>query len=142
MKSVLQRSLILSIALLLCFSTMLTNIFASDDPIGTITVNVEGLRIRKDADTNSDFIGGVQEGKTYDVYAVKNDGTYTWYQIQEGQWVADNGSWVTYTAAQSQSSSASNENTTSTNTSSSVYVKVDRLRIRTDASTSASVAGT
>lgn len=137
MKSLLKRSLILSIALLLSFSSMITNIFALDEEIGTITVNVDGLRIREDADTSSNSIGGVEAGKTYSVYATKENNGYTWYQIDEGQWIADNGSWVTFNAKQT--TTAVENNTESS--SASVYVKVSRLRIRSDASTNGTVIG-
>lgn len=138
MKSFLKRSILISITMLLSFTSMITNIFALDEPIGTIQINVEGLRIRKDADTSSDFIGGVEEGKTYTVYAKKENNGYTWYQIEEGQWVADNGSWVTFTASEQTNETVSSDGTSSAN---SVYVKVSRLRIRTDASTDAAVTG-
>ena len=65
--------------------------------IGTATVNVDKLNIRAEANTGSAAVGTAVAGKTYDVYETVTDGQYTWYRIGDGQWFADNGSWITYT---------------------------------------------
>ena len=64
--------------------------------IGEVTVNVTGLRIRTAPTTASSFVGYAQDGMTYDVYSITEQGGYTWYQIDQNQYIADNGSWVTY----------------------------------------------
>ncbi|MGN1389181.1 MAG: SH3 domain-containing protein [Bulleidia sp.] len=66
--------------------------------IGTVTVNVSGLNIRSSASTAGEKVGTAESGKSYDVLSTSNDGTYTWYQIGENQYIADNGSWCTYKA--------------------------------------------
>ncbi len=66
--------------------------------VGTVTVNVSGLNIRASASTSGEKVGTAESGKSYDVLSTSNDGTYTWYQIGEKQYIADNGSWCTYKA--------------------------------------------
>lgn len=66
--------------------------------VGTVTVNVSGLNIRSSASTAGEKVGTAESGKSYDVLSTSNDGTYTWYQIGENQYIADNGSWCTYKA--------------------------------------------
>lgn len=65
---------------------------------GEVTVNVTNLRIRTAPTTASSFVGYAEEGKTYDVYGVTSADGYTWYQIGTNQYVADNGTWLTYRA--------------------------------------------
>ena len=65
--------------------------------IGTATVNVDKLNIRAEANTGSAAVGTAVAGKSYDVYETVTDGQYTWYRIGDGQWFADNGSWITFT---------------------------------------------
>lgn len=64
--------------------------------IGMVTVNVDGLNIRKEADSTSDKLGKVIQGNTYYVYETVHDTDYTWYKIGEDQWIADDGTWCTY----------------------------------------------
>lgn len=66
--------------------------------IGRATVNVSGLNIRSSASTGGSVVGTATSGQTYDVYSSTTSGGYTWYQIGNNQWIADNGSWVTYKA--------------------------------------------
>lgn len=66
--------------------------------VGKITVNVDNLNIRASASTSSDSKGHASKGNIYDVYETTTAGGYTWYRIGEDQWIADNGSWATYTA--------------------------------------------
>lgn len=66
--------------------------------IGRVTVNVNGLNIRSSASTAGNAVGSATNGQTYDVYSTTSAGGYTWYQIGNNQWIADNGSWVTYKA--------------------------------------------
>ena len=66
--------------------------------IGTVTVKVNGLNIRSSASTAADKVDSAVNGRSYDVFSTTTAGGYTWYQIGEGRWIADNGSWVTYTA--------------------------------------------
>ena len=66
--------------------------------IGKVTVNVNGLNIRSSASTAGSKVGTATNGQSYDVYSTTSSGGYTWYQIGNNQWIADNGSWVTYKA--------------------------------------------
>ena len=68
-----------------------------DGTIGTLTVIVNQLNVRSGPGTNYRIVKTASSGEEYDVYDVSEDGTYTWYQIDEDQWVADaNGGMVTY----------------------------------------------
>ena len=69
----------------------------SSPVVGTAKVKVSNLNIRENAHTDSASKGHAEMGKTYDVYAVARDESYTWYRIGEGQWIASDGSWVEFT---------------------------------------------
>lgn len=65
--------------------------------IGKVVVNVTDLNIRSSASTSGSLVGNAEEGKTYYVFETASDDSYTWYRIGEDQWIADDGSWLTYT---------------------------------------------
>lgn len=75
------------------------------EEIGTVTVNVSGLRIRTGAGTGSNYaiVGYAQEGGSYVAYDKKENNGYTWYQIGVNEWIADNGSWLTFKAKKDES---------------------------------------
>jgi hypothetical protein len=77
----------------------LTNCYGTEEsePIGSIRVNVSGLNFRDNPGTGGAMIGIAMEGSEYPVYEVKKDDNYTWYRIDAAYWLADNGSWLTYT---------------------------------------------
>lgn len=62
--------------------------------IGTVTVKVGSLNIRDRPSTSGDKTGTAENGKTYEVYGIYQDGTYIWYQIGKLGWIADNGPWA------------------------------------------------
>lgn len=64
--------------------------------LGTITIKVDGLNMRSLPSTSGKRIGTAENGKTYQVYEKNSAEGYTWYRIGDNQWVADDGSWVTY----------------------------------------------
>ena len=64
--------------------------------IGELTVLVNNLRIRKEANKDSASLGYVINGKTYPVFETSTSQSYTWYRIGLDKWVADNGSWIEY----------------------------------------------
>lgn len=66
--------------------------------IGEVTVNVSKLRVRTAPSTGASFVTYCDEGNTYDVYNITSGDGFTWYQIGRNQYIADNGTWVTYTA--------------------------------------------
>lgn len=60
---------------------------------GTITIKVDVLNIRSNAGINAPVVGSATKGQKFYVQDVKQADGYTWYHIQENQWVADqNGS--------------------------------------------------
>ena len=85
--------------------------------IGEVTVVADKVDIWKVPSTHSTDIGDAVQGVSYDVYEVLIGGSvwypkdsdryedmevisdkgYTWYRIDNNGWIADNGSWVTYT---------------------------------------------
>ena len=67
--------------------------------IGKAVVNVDDLRVRSGASTSDAQVGTATKGYTYDVYQIKEAGGYTWYKISsDDEWIASDGSWVSYTA--------------------------------------------
>lgn len=72
----------------------------TDGTVGYIKVNVDHLNIRSKAGTDGAVVGTAKNGGTYYVYGepVSAEG-YTWYKISASDetWVADSGSWLTYT---------------------------------------------
>ncbi len=96
--------------------------------IGTATVNVSGLRIRKGAGTGYSSVGTAQEGGSYYVYAVESNEGYTWYKIGENQWFASKDNWVSYVA---KDNTNNNDNVTPTptpdNNQSDSYETIDAL---------------
>lgn len=65
--------------------------------IGKATINIESINIRKDASASSEKDGTVTQGQSVDVYETKEVEGYTWYRIGENQWIASDGTWLTYT---------------------------------------------
>ena len=62
--------------------------------IGTATIKVDALNIRDVPSSSGNRMGMAENGKTYEIYGIYQDGTYTWYQIGSSQWIADNGAWA------------------------------------------------
>lgn len=59
------------------------------------------LKVRLDPSTNSKTLGTITSSDNYyNVLDVTSDADYTWYQIGENDYVADDGSWVTYYEAE------------------------------------------
>ncbi len=65
--------------------------------IGEIIVNVSDLTIRGQAGTGGVFLGNACDGSVYPVYEKTEAEGHTWYRIGKEAWVADNGSWLTFT---------------------------------------------
>ncbi len=65
--------------------------------LGKAKVNISGLRIRKGPGTNYDIIGEASNGEIFEVYEVKDDGTFDWYRVGTDRWIANNGQYCTYT---------------------------------------------
>ena len=67
--------------------------------IGFITVKVDELDVRKDPALDSPRVlarGAVKAHQVFDVYAIEKANGFTWYEIDEDMWIADDGTWLTY----------------------------------------------
>lgn len=69
-----------------------------DTVIGTVQIQLDAVNIRSSHDASSDLVGTVYQGENYDVYGVYVADDFTWYRIGEDMWVADDGTYLTYTA--------------------------------------------
>lgn len=115
----------------------------STTKIGSVTIKVNGLRIRTDATTSSSQTGHVQSGKTYDVYEKKTADGYTWYRIGDNQWIADeNGGWTDYTDGTAQANTGASQSQSAGTKIGTATVKVNGLRIRSIAGTNGNKVGT
>lgn len=72
----------------------------TDTVIGQAVIQLESINIRSDHSTDGEIVGAVYSGETYDVYGVYKASDFTWYRIGEGMWVADDGTYLQYTALQ------------------------------------------
>ena len=68
-------------------------------PIGYATVIVDSLRMRSAPSVNGFVRGTAINGERYQVYEISEDGTYTWYRIGVGRWIAGRSDWVKYEPA-------------------------------------------
>lgn len=65
--------------------------------LGTLTVDIDAITIRSEPSVSAEELGTVYAGESYSVYGTHDADGYTWYEIdQSGQWIASDGSWVTY----------------------------------------------
>lgn len=65
-----------------------------DENKDQVKVITDNLRVRKEPSTKSDFRGFVKKDKIYNYYKVEKNEGYTWYQIDDIQWIANNGEWL------------------------------------------------
>lgn len=66
-----------------------------DETKDQLIVNVDDLRIRKNPSINSDILGLTTLNGIYNYYEIKENEGYTWYKIDEKNWIAGNNDWVT-----------------------------------------------
>lgn len=65
--------------------------------MGTLTVDIDAITVRSEPSTSGTELGAVYGGETYSVYDQSTAEGYTWYKIDpSGQWIASDGTWVTY----------------------------------------------
>lgn len=64
-----------------------------DESKDQLKVNVDDLRIRKNAGTNQAILGLATLNGIYNYFEVKEQGGYTWYKLAEGQWIANADNW-------------------------------------------------
>ena len=59
-----------------------------------LKVLVVNLQVRRGPSLSSDVRGYVKTNAIYNYYGVKQSDGYTWYQIDDIQWIPSNGSWL------------------------------------------------
>ena len=59
----------------------------TEEAVGTVTVLVNGLNIRRAASREAASAGQAENGKEYPVYEITEDGSLTWYRIGEDEWI-------------------------------------------------------
>ncbi len=76
-----------------------TEVNSSGQSIGKIWIDVDKINVRSTPTTSEDNkVDTVTIGQQLSVYEITENEGYTWYRIDEDRWIADNGSWVTYSA--------------------------------------------
>ena len=109
--------------------------------IGYVTVNVDQLRVRSGARTESTMLGYADNGERYQVYEITKDKEYTWYRIGSDRWIAGTEDWVDYEEAETTESKPEESPEAVSGTKLKVTVNVDKLNIRADADVSAKLRG-
>ena len=66
-----------------------------DENKNQLRVNVDNLRVRKEASINSEIIGAAKQNAIYNFYETVNKDGYTWYRIDDNEWVANKDNWLT-----------------------------------------------
>lgn len=69
-----------------------------DTSIGSAIVNVDSLNVRNYPSTEASKLGCVAINKSYLIYEIQESKDYTWYRIGEDLWIANDGTWVTFTS--------------------------------------------
>lgn len=65
-----------------------------DETKAQLKVLVDSLRVRTGHSTGDSVLGFVQNGAIYNDLETYKDNNYTWHRIDDGQWIADDGSWL------------------------------------------------
>ncbi|MCR5095975.1 MAG: hypothetical protein K6A70_04480 [Erysipelotrichaceae bacterium] len=66
--------------------------------IGIAKVVTNNLNIRSQASKNSTWVGQTNYPAQYDVYEIEQNEGYIWYRIDYNKWIANDGTWVEFTA--------------------------------------------
>lgn len=78
-------------------TTPVPEVPTENSSLGTLTVAIDAITIRSEPSLSGSELGAVYSGETYTVYATQQADGYTWYEIdQSGQWIASDGTWVSY----------------------------------------------
>lgn len=107
-----------------------------EDINGVVTIEVENLFIREQADFNSKTVKTVHEGETYKVYAKKNG----MYNLGGNQWVTASSKYVSFSGGSANSGNNNNSNNNNNNVeqaSGKIQVIVPNLYVRNAADFSA-----
>lgn len=75
--------------------TKVVNPVNRDENKNQLKVLVSQLRCRKEPNLKGGIIGLVQVNKYYNYYDTKSADGYTWYEISDNQWIANNGKYLT-----------------------------------------------
>ena len=68
-----------------------------DQPIGSITIMVNALRVRSSPSTSGTERVKTTKGEVFRVYEISGSEEYTWYRIGENAWIADrDGDYVSF----------------------------------------------
>ena len=74
---------------------LITQPVLKDETKDQLIVNVDDLRIRRNPSINSEILGLASWNGIYNYYEIKENEGYTWYKIDEKNWLAGNNEWVT-----------------------------------------------
>lgn len=64
--------------------------------MGTVTILAEMIKKRVEPSLSAQDVGAVYTGDKYTVSAIQEADGYTWYQIDDGTWIASDVNWVEY----------------------------------------------
>lgn len=70
---------------------------SASDVIGQCYINVDAIKVRTAPNLSAEQVDVATVGQLKDVYEVAENDGYTWYRIGEDNWIASDGSWVSYT---------------------------------------------
>ena len=74
---------------------VVTNPVLKDETRDQLKVNVDDLRIRTSASITSPILGFAVFDAMYNSYEIKENEGYIWYRINDNEWIASNGNWIT-----------------------------------------------
>lgn len=66
--------------------------------IGTATVITNNLNIREHPRKDSRWLGQTNAPAKYYVYEIVQDIEYIWYRISDSMWIANDGTWVSFSS--------------------------------------------
>jgi len=66
--------------------------------IGRAKVVTTNLNIRRSYSKESKLMGQTNAPASYDVYEIVQNEGYIWYRIDTDKWIANDGTWVQFTA--------------------------------------------
>lgn len=66
--------------------------------IGVASVLTTNLNIRAKADKTSTWMGETSKPARFDVYEIVQNQGYVWYRIATNMWIANDGTWVAFSA--------------------------------------------
>ncbi len=67
-----------------------------DDCLGNVTIKADAIKVRQEPSLSGKHLSSVKKGQSMKVYDIKSNEGYTWYMINQDEWIADDGSWLEY----------------------------------------------